>query len=70
MLKDRRELIENELRKLHSDAQSYYLTAIQGVTVGKTNIGKIRILDHLRERIMSLEFDLKLVNELIDQGHE
>ncbi len=69
MLKDRRALIEDKLRMLRSDAQSCYLFAVLGQE-SKIDKHNIKQLDALREEIMDLEFDLKMINELIDQGHK
>jgi hypothetical protein len=63
MLKDRRELLEHDLKIAQEQAAKMYLEIVVTKTVG---------LDHeyhlLRDRVSSLQFDLDLVNKLIDQG--
>ena len=66
MLKDRRVLLEEEIKKAHTEAANMYLS----IAVG--NNGSVSSVEYraLRERITSLQFDLNVVNQLIHKGHE
>lgn len=65
MLKDRRVLLEQELKKAHDQAAAMYLNIIvSGVDASSTEY------QLLRDRITKWQFDLDMVNQLIGQGHE
>ena len=65
MLHDRRVLIERDLRQLHTDAANMYLSiAVGGGDVHSTEY------QLLKEQISTLQFDLRVINELISQGHQ
>ena len=65
MLKDRRVLLEQELKKAHDQAAAMYLNIIvSGVDASSTEY------QLLRDRIATWQFDLDMVNQLIGQGHE
>ena len=63
MLKDRRLLLENDLKIATDQAAHRYLSIVLS--------GDSRDLvayQALRDRVTSLQFDLDIVNKLIDQG--
>ena len=63
MLKDRRLLLENDLKIATDQAAHRYLNIVLS--------GDSRDLvayQALRDRVTSLQFDLDIVNKLIDQG--
>jgi len=66
MLKDRRVLIEHELKIAHDQAAKMYLDIVV------TDDGDVHSEEYqqLRDRISKLEFDLNIVNQLIHKGHE
>ena len=65
MLKDRRALLEQEIKKSHEEASNMYLSLVIGG-------GDIHSEDYqkLKEHITDLQFDLNMVNSLIYKGHE
>lgn len=64
MLKDRRVLLEQEIKKAHDEAASMYLDIV-------INNGNLYNEEYqtLKEKISTLEFDLNIVNQLINKGH-
>jgi len=65
MLKDRKALLEQELRKSHDAAANMYLSII----VSSGDILSKEYQD-LKEHITNLQFDLNMVNQLLLKGHE
>ena len=65
MLKDRRMLLEHEITKAHDQAAKMYLEIV-------TTDGDVHSIEYqeLKDKILSLEFDLNVVNKLIYQGHK
>lgn len=66
MLKDRRILIEQELAKAQAAAAEMYLN----IVVRRDGDVYSSEYQLLKNRIMDLQFDLNMVNDLIDKGHE
>jgi hypothetical protein len=66
MLKDRRLLLEQEIKKAHTEAANMYLSIVI------SNHAEIPSAEYqaLRDRITNLQFDLNVVNQLIYNGHE
>jgi hypothetical protein len=66
MLKDRRLLLEQEIKKAHTEAANMYLSIVV------SNHAEIPSPEYqaLRDRITNLQFDLNVVNQLIFNGHE
>jgi len=66
MLKDRRLLLEQEIKKAHTEAANMYLSIVI------SNHSAIPSAEYqaLRDRITNLQFDLNVVNQLIYNGHE
>jgi hypothetical protein len=64
MLKDRRVLLEHDLKIAHDQAAEMYLDIV-------VNNGDVHSEEYqqMRDRISKLEFDLNVVNQLIHQGH-
>jgi hypothetical protein len=64
MLKDRRVLLEQEITKAHDEAAAMYLDIV-------THDGDVHNPEyqHLKDKIMNLQFDLNVVNKLIHKGH-
>ena len=65
MLQDRKELIEVELEKLKSKAAKLYLK----IVTDRTSDG-INEYNKLKEWISDLEFDLKIINEILDKEYK
>ena len=65
MLKDRRVLLEREITNAHDEAAKLYLDIV-------THNGDVHSSEYhaLKDKIMSLEFDLNVVNQLIHKGHK
>jgi hypothetical protein len=63
MLKDRRVLIENELKKAHDEAAQMYWNIVVAESSGDTVEYQA-----MRDKISRLEFDLNIVNQLIIKG--
>lgn len=66
MLRDRKELIESELIRLKDKAAKIYLCY---VTTGN-NIFDMTKYDEIRDKISSLEFDLKIINEILEKKNK
>ena len=64
MLRDRRVLIEQEIKKLQAEAANMYLS----IAVGGDSLDN-KEYQQLKETISSLEFDLTMINQLIGEGH-
>ena len=64
MLRDRRVLIEQEIKKLQAEAANMYLS----IVVGGDNLDN-KEYQQLKETIGRLEFDLEMINQLISEGH-
>ena len=64
MLKDRRVLLEHDLKIAHEQAAHMYLEIV-------TNNGDVHSEEYqkMRDCITRLEFDLNMVNQLIHKGH-
>lgn len=64
MLKDRRLLLEQEIKKSHIAAAAMYLDIV-------TNDLDVHNDEYesIKNKITSLEFDLNMVNQLIHKGH-
>jgi hypothetical protein len=64
MLKDRRVLLEHDLKIAHDQAAQMYLDIV-------VNNGDVHSEEYqqMRDRISKLEFDLNVVNQLIHKGH-
>ena len=64
MLKDRRVLLEHDIKTAHDQAAAMYLDII-------VNNGDVHSEEYqrLRDQISKLEFDLNMVNQLIHKGH-
>ena len=65
MLRDRRALLEHDLKEAHDRASNMYLDIV-------TNDGDVHSIEYqqARDRISKLEFDLNMVNQLIRRGHQ
>jgi len=64
MLKDRRVLLEQEIKKAHDQAANMYLSiAVGGAT------GFDEDYQTLKNHVMDLQFELDMVNKLILKGH-
>jgi hypothetical protein len=64
MLRDRRVLLEHDLKIAHDRAAEMYLNIV--VTNGDVHSEEYQ---QMRDRISKLEFDLNIVNQLIHKGH-
>ena len=65
MLRDRRVLVEQELKLAKADAARCYLLIVA--------IGDALLNDQyqlLKTRVEQLQFDLNMLNQLISEGHE
>lgn len=65
MLKDRRVLLEQEIARAQNAAAAKYLDIV--INNGDTHSTAYQ---SLKEKIMNLQFDLKIVNQLICKGHQ
>jgi len=65
MLRDRRVLLEHELKAAHERASTMYLDIV--VTHKDVHSEEYQ---QARDQIAKLEFDLNMVNQLIHKGHE
>ena len=65
MLKDRRVLLEHDLKTAHERASTMYLNIV--VTNGNVHSEEYQ---QMRDQISKREFDLNMVNQLINKGHE
>jgi len=64
MLRDRRVLLEHDLKIAHDRAAEMYLDIV--VNNGDAHSEEYQ---QMRDRISKLEFDLNIVNQLIHKGH-
>jgi len=64
MLKDRRVLLEHDLKIAHEQAAKMYLDIV--VSDGDVHSKEYQ---QMRDQISKLEFDLNIVNQLIYRGH-
>lgn len=64
MLKDRRALLEHDLKIVQDLAANMYLR----IVVGHVDVNSADY-QTLRDRAAKLQFDLSIVNQLIQQGH-
>ena len=65
MLRDRRVLLEQELKLAKADAAKCYLLI---VAIGDTLLNEQ--YQSLKTRVEQLQFDLDMLNQLILEGHE
>ena len=65
MLKDRRVLLERDIKTAHDRASTMYLDIV--VTHKDVHSEEYQ---QARDQISKLEFDLNMVNQLIHKGHE
>lgn len=65
MLRDRKALLEQEIKRAHGEAANMYL----GIAVSGGDVHSKEYQD-LKEKISNLNFDLNAVNMLIAQGHD
>jgi hypothetical protein len=65
MLKDRRVLLEHDIKIAHDRAAAMYLDIVI-----HDSKGHHEEYQQLRDKISKLEFDLNVVNQLIHKGHE
>ena len=65
MLRDRRVLLEHDIKTAHDRAAEMYLDIV-------VNNGDVHSEEYqqARDRISKLEFDLNMVNQLIHKGHQ
>lgn len=64
MLKDRKVLLEHELKKAQTEAANMYLN----IVISSDDMNSTEY-QSLKERVTSLQFDLNVVNDLIAKGH-
>ena len=64
MLRDRRALLEHDLKIAHGQASEKYLDIV-------VNNGDVHSEEYqqMRDHITKLEFDLNIINQLIHKGH-
>jgi len=65
MLRDRKALLEQEIKKASNEAANMYLSIV--VSGGDVHSKEYQ---ELKERISTLKFDLNAVDLLIAQGHQ
>lgn len=65
MLRDRKALLEHEIKKANAEAANMYLSIV--VSGGDVHSKEYQ---ELKERITNLNFDLNIVNQLITQGRD
>ena len=65
MLRDRKALLEQEIKKASNEAANMYLSIV--VSSGDAHSKEYQ---ELKERISTLKFDLNAVDLLIAQGHQ
>jgi hypothetical protein len=65
MLKDRRVLLEQDIKKAHDEAAAMYLDIV-------THDKDVHSSEYesIKNKIMNLQFDLNIVNQLIHKGHQ
>ena len=66
MLKDRKELIESELTRLKDKAAKLYL----GYITNGNDVFGMAEYDDIRDKISDLEFDLKIINEILEKDYK
>lgn len=66
MLQDRKELIECEITHLKDKAAKLYLGYITGVNVDFD----LSAYEAIREKISDWEFDLKIINEILEKDYK
>jgi hypothetical protein len=66
MLRDRKALLEHEIRKAQSEAANMYLSLVVG---GNGDVHSKEYQD-LKDKISNLSFDLNIVNQLIAKGNQ
>ena len=66
MLKDRRALLEQELKKAHDEAANMYLS----IVISNNGTTTSPEYQALKDRIVDLQFDINIVNQLIFKGHK
>ena len=66
MLLERRELLENEFQRTLTNAAAEYLK----IVVSGSNAEQQYKYSALKDKITSIESDLRIVNELIRLGHQ
>lgn len=64
MLKDRKELLERELRKLNTEAADMYLS----IVISNNNLNDSDY-HKLKDKISDMMYELNLVNQLIAKGN-
>jgi hypothetical protein len=65
MLKDREILIKNDLKSVTNQAATMYFESV----TGKKELD-MKKYQELKDKIASLRFDLVMVKQLIDDGHQ
>jgi hypothetical protein len=65
MLKDRRLLLEQEIKKAHDEAAAIYLD----IVTHDLDVHNDKY-ESIKDKIARLEFDLNMINQLIHKGHE
>jgi hypothetical protein len=65
MLRDRKALLERELKKAQNEAINMYLSI--AVSGGDVHSKEYR---DAKEKVSNLNFDLQSINTLLTQGHE
>ncbi len=65
MLRDRKALLEQEIRKAQAEAANMYLS----IAIGGGNLHSKEYQD-VKEKISSLSLDLKAINQLVADGHK
>jgi len=64
MLKDRQLLLEWEIKKAHDEAAAMYLDIVTHDLDVRSDM-----YESIKDKIVRLEFDLNMVNQLIHKGH-
>ena len=67
MLKDRRLLIEQDIEKTFREAGALYLQLV--VSAGYDMVANSAEYQALKEKLINLKMELKLVDKLIEDGH-
>jgi hypothetical protein len=67
MLKDRRLLIEQDIEKTFREAGALYLQLV--VSAGYGMVANSAEYQALKEKLINLKMELKLVDKLIEDGH-
>ena len=66
MLKDRRNLMEQEIAKLKKICGEMYIAAIRGVQTEE----ELAIYDGHLEKLGTMVTELSIINDMINKGHE